>query len=56
MSLLYEFTPDERRVITAAYERYLHVVQVIADLHGLEGQLSIAPDRRGFIDPTKEQY
>ena len=48
-TLVLEFSPDERRVIQAAYAHYLNVVKVIADLHALEGRLAVSPDGRGLL-------
>jgi len=55
MKLIYEFTPDERRVIAQAYTKYAQVLQTISDLHQLEGQIVVSPDLRGFLgnDPVQ---
>ena len=50
MSNAYAFTADEKRVILAAYERYMGVLHVIASLHGLAGNIAIAPDFSGFLE------
>jgi hypothetical protein len=49
MELIYQFTEDERRVIAAAFNRYLQVVQVIAELHQIQGTISVASDLSGFV-------
>jgi hypothetical protein len=49
MKMVYEFTEAERRVIAQAQASYLQVVKVIAELHSLDGQLTVSPDLRGFI-------
>ena len=53
-TLKYEFTPDERRVVSAAYRRYMEVVGVIAELHGFQGNLAVDPNR-GFLEPPEPQ-
>jgi hypothetical protein len=53
MKLIYEFTPDERRVISQAFNQYLQVIQVIANLHSIQGTVTIAPDGSGFINPSQ---
>jgi hypothetical protein len=52
LQLVYDFTPDERRVISQAFQQYLQVVQVIANLHNPQGALSVAPDGSGLIEPV----
>jgi hypothetical protein len=54
MKTLYEFTPDERRVVVAAFERYLQVAQVIADIHGVAGA-QVSADLSGFVELPKPQ-
>ena len=49
MELLYQFTPDEKRVIMAAFNKYMQVVQVIAELHQIQGSIAVAPDLSGFV-------
>jgi|KBSMisStaDraftv2_1062788.scaffolds.fasta_scaffold376606_2 hypothetical protein len=51
MRTLYTFTPDERRVVIAAYDKYTQVLRVIADLHGLQGEAAVAQDLSGFVGP-----
>jgi hypothetical protein len=53
MKLTYTFTPDERRVISKAFQQYLQVLQVIANLHNIQGSVTIAPDGSGLIDPSQ---
>lgn len=55
--LILAFTDEERRVVAAARQRYLHTLTIIAELHGIEGSIDVAPDLTGFIQtgpmPTK---
>jgi hypothetical protein len=53
--LVYQFTEDERRVVTAAFSRYLQVVQVIAELHQIQGAVSVAPDLSGFVQQKEKE-
>ena len=51
MRLIYTFTPDERRVVLQAYQKYSQVLGVIGELHGLAGEIAIAQDFSGFMGP-----
>jgi hypothetical protein len=55
VELIYQFTPDERRVIAAAFNRYLEVVRVIAELHQIQGAVSVAPDLSGFVQQKEKE-
>jgi hypothetical protein len=51
MRQIYTFTPEERRVVLQAYQKYTQVLGVIGDLHGLTGEIAIAQDFSGFVGP-----
>ena len=53
MRQIYTFTPEERRVVLQAYQKYTQVLGVIGDLHGLTGEIAIAQDFSGFVGPDR---
>jgi hypothetical protein len=52
MTYLYEFTPDEKRVITAAHARFEQSLSLVAELHNIKGNLTVADDFSGFVAPV----
>lgn len=51
MRQIYTFTPEERRVVLQAYQKYTQVLGVIGDLHGLTGEIAVTQDLSGFVGP-----
>lgn len=56
MEYLYEFTSSEHRVILAAHARFLQVLQVVAEIHDIEGPFNLAPDMKGFVQPANPVF
>lgn len=50
MTMIHEFTPDEKRLVLAAQQRLNQTLAFIAELHSLSGNLSISPDGNGFVE------
>lgn len=50
MKLVHTFTPDEQRVVTAAQQKFRQVIEVIADLYQLKGNIALAPDLAGLVE------
>jgi len=51
---VYEFTDGERKVIEAAQQKLTMTIQVIAEIHGLQGQISLDQELKGFLGPDPE--
>lgn len=48
MKLKYQFTPEEKAMLDRRFDDYMRCAAFLAELHGLSGNLNVAPDRSGF--------
>lgn len=51
MNLIHTFSEDEKRIVGVAYQKYLQIIEVIRDLHQLDGPLTVDP-MVGFFQPS----
>lgn len=50
MKLKYTFTPEERALLERRFTPYLEAVKLLAELHGIQGNITVAPDMTGFVE------
>lgn len=48
--LKYTFTPEERALLGRRFAAYLEAVKLIAELHDVQGSISVSPDMTGLLE------
>ena len=52
-TLVYEFTPEERAAIKRRQDAVIHLLNTIAEIHQLPGELTIGPELKGLYTNGK---
>lgn len=47
--LKYTFTPEERALLERRFAAYLDAVKLIAELHNIQGNITVSVDMAGFV-------